>query len=117
MKKKRLTLDIQRFGDGMGNGAEVSNNSSEASNNSSESENRAAGENTGEEGFEGLINGKYKKEFSEKVQSIIDKRFKKTKELEAFYEGASPSLTLIPFLTSLKNSSLSRSSLRMSKSG
>ena len=90
MKKKRLTLDIQRFGDGMGNGAEVSNNSSEASNNSSESENRAAGENTGEEGFEGLINGKYKKEFSEKVQSIIDKRFKKTKELEAFYEGASP---------------------------
>ena len=52
MKKKRLTLDIQRFGDGMGNGAEVSNNSAEASNNSSESENRAAGENTGEEGFE-----------------------------------------------------------------
>ena len=73
MKKKRLTLDIQRFGDGIGNGAEVSNNSAEASNNSSESENRVAGENTGEEGFEGLINGKYKKEFSDcgaKVEKI-----------------------------------------------
>lgn len=46
----------------------------------------------GEDDFSTLINGKYKKEFSEKVQEIIDKRFKKTKALERFYNDAYPIL-------------------------
>ena len=34
-----------------------------------------------EENFETLINGKYKEDFSKKVQSILDKRFKKSGKL------------------------------------
>lgn len=45
---------------------------------------------TGEESFSELINGKYKNEFSEKVQAIIDRRFKKMKELETFSDEVSP---------------------------
>ena len=37
----------------------------------------------GEDEFEQLIKGKYASRFAEKVQRIIDKRFKQTKELEA----------------------------------
>lgn len=47
----------------------------------------------GEDDFSALINGKYKKEFSERVQGIIDKRFKKTKDLERFYNEVSPILS------------------------
>lgn len=42
------------------------------------------------ESFESLIKGRYKDEFSKKTQEIIDKRFKRTKELESFFENASP---------------------------
>lgn len=44
----------------------------------------------GEESFEELINGKFKDEFSKRVQTIIDKRFKRTKELKSFFDGANP---------------------------
>lgn len=83
MEHKKMTLNIQLFSENGEYGADSSKNEGSG-------EKRAAGENTGDESFEGLINGKYKKDFSEKVQSIIDKRFKKTKELEAFYDRALP---------------------------
>ncbi len=43
-----------------------------------------------EDEFESLIGGKFKEQFTKKVQGIIDKRFKETKELEAYKEKVSP---------------------------
>lgn len=40
--------------------------------------------------FSQLINGKFKEQFSKKTQAIIDKRFKQTKELEAYKSKISP---------------------------
>ena len=40
--------------------------------------------------FEKLISGDYKEAFQSKVQSIIDRRFKETKNLEAAVGGMSP---------------------------
>ena len=42
--------------------------------------------------FDDLINGKFKEQFSKRTQAIIDKRFKQTKELEAFRDKAQPLL-------------------------
>lgn len=42
--------------------------------------------------FNELINGKFKEQFSKRTQAIIDKRFKQTKELEAFRDKAQPLL-------------------------
>lgn len=82
-------LNIQLFsqeGEALSEGA--------AQNGAEASENGAA-DLTGEESFEELIGGKFKKEFPEKVQGIIDKRFKKTKELERFYDDAAPLLNAL----------------------
>lgn len=46
-------------------------------------------ENCDEE-FSQLINGKFKEQFTKKTQAIIDKRFKETKELEAYKSRVSP---------------------------
>lgn len=43
-----------------------------------------------EEEFSRLINGKFKDNFTKKTQEIIDKRFKQTKELEAYKSRVSP---------------------------
>lgn len=40
--------------------------------------------------FNDLVNGKFKEQFSKRTQVIIDKRFKQTKELEAFRDSAQP---------------------------
>lgn len=40
--------------------------------------------------FSELIHGKYKNQFAEKTQAIIDKRFKEFKSLEAYKEKVSP---------------------------
>ncbi len=40
--------------------------------------------------FNQLINGKFKEQFTKKTQAIIDKRFKTTKELEAYKEKIQP---------------------------
>ncbi len=42
--------------------------------------------------FNDLINGRFKEQFSKRTQAIIDKRFKTTKELEAFREKTQPLL-------------------------
>ncbi len=44
----------------------------------------------GDSEFNQLINGKFKEQFTKKTQEIIDKRFKQTKELEAYKERFSP---------------------------
>ncbi len=45
--------------------------------------------------FNELINGKFKEQFSKRTQAIIDKRFKQTKELEAFRDKAQPLLGVL----------------------
>ena len=42
--------------------------------------------------FNDLVNGRFKEQFSKRTQAIIDKRFKATKELEAFKDKAQPIL-------------------------
>jgi hypothetical protein len=43
-----------------------------------------------EDEFSELINGKFKEQFTRKTQAIIDKRFKETKNLEAYKNNVSP---------------------------
>lgn len=45
---------------------------------------------TGDDEFSQLISGKFKDQFTKKTQAIIDKRFKQTKELEAYKSKISP---------------------------
>lgn len=51
----------------------------------------AAG-NIAQDEFDELINGRFKEQFTKKTQAIIDKRFKQTKELEAYKEKVSPTV-------------------------
>lgn len=81
--KRKLKLNLQLFSE---NGAEV---------NSETGENLTvdAGQNERngiEEEFENLINNKFKEQFKARTQSIIDKRFKETKQLEEFKTKVSP---------------------------
>ncbi len=86
MKNKRnfLLPDFQLFAE---NGAE---DGTKTENTGDETGNDADCEKNENDSFESLINGKYKEDFSKRTQEIIDKRFKKTKELESFYEKTSP---------------------------
>lgn len=45
--------------------------------------------------FEALISGEYKDAFSQRVQSIIDKRFKEAKTIEAQYKALKPALDIL----------------------
>ena len=47
------------------------------------------------EAFESLIRGEYKAEFDERVQRIIDRRFRDLKRLEAQAERAKPLFQLL----------------------
>lgn len=87
MEKTRYTLDLQFFADeGAGNsdgetGVEIA----------------AAGQDsadglTAQNEFNELISGKFKQQFTEKTQAIIDKRFKQTKELEDYKNRVSPAV-------------------------
>ena len=51
-----------------------------------------ASETDPETEFNDLVNGRFKEQFSKRTQAIIDKRFKATKELEAFKDKAQPIL-------------------------
>lgn len=79
-----LTPDLQLFG-GEGQQAQVGETGESVA---------AAGQETVEvnedEEFDRLINGRFKDKFTKKTQAIIDKRFKTTKELEAYKEKTSP---------------------------
>ncbi len=55
----------------------------------------SASENDPDTEFNDLINGKFKEQFSKRTQAIIDKRFKQTKELEAFKDKAQPLISTL----------------------
>ncbi len=84
-KQKTLWLNLQLFAEG-GEGADGATTGDDGA----DAEQMEKVNN--DEEFAALINGKFKEQFTKKTQEIIDKRFKKTKELEAFKERVSPTL-------------------------
>lgn len=66
------------------------------------SEDADSGKGGGAEEFETLIKGEYRDAFSKKCQSLIDRRFKETKELEGFRAEALPIIDLLSEKLNLK---------------
>ncbi len=89
MKKFIYTVNLQLFAgegsDGQGNVTGVENTVD-----AEQKENR---EVNGDDEFSELISGKFKEQFTKKTQAIIDKRFKETKNLEAYKNNVSPVVT------------------------
>lgn len=87
MKNKWYTPDLQLFA------CEAAGNV----NGETGAESAAAGqigaeEQTADNEFSELVNGKFKEQFAKKTQAIIDKRFKQTKELEEYKAKVSPAI-------------------------
>ncbi len=86
MKNKFIyTLDLQLFS------GEAEGANSEAS--GDDVADAGQTEQVTDDEFSQLINGKFKEQFTKKTQAIIDKRFKQTKELEAYKSRVSPVIT------------------------
>lgn len=66
------------------------------------SEDGDSGKGGSAEEFETLIKGEYRDAFSKKCQSLIDRRFKETKELEGFRAEALPIIDLLSEKLNLK---------------
>lgn len=82
--KKEIKLNLQLFaesGDGV---------NSESGESSSVDAGQVENVVTADEEFQSLIDGKFKEQFRKRTQSIIDKRFKETKQLEDFKSSVSP---------------------------
>ena len=83
--KKKIKLNLQLFSENGGEGV-----NSESGENISVDAEQVENEVTADEEFESLIDGKFKEQFRRRTQSIIDKRFKETKQLEEFKSSVSP---------------------------
>lgn len=81
--KRKIKLNLQLFaesGDGVNSQAgDVNSVDAEQVKNA-----------TADEEFESLIDGKFKEQFRKRTQSIIDKRFKETKQLEEYRASVAP---------------------------
>lgn len=90
MKKfnfEERTFDIQLFSEGAETGGESSADAGQET---------AAGYDTDTDNeFSELIKGKYKDAFAKKTQTIINRRFKETKELEEYKTGAEKVLSAL----------------------
>ena len=97
MKNNWYRLNLCAFSDGEGEGAEISETGDEKAlaNADAVQENGTAlsAETDRAEQFRNLIDGEFKDEFTKRMQSIIDKRFKETKLLETEKESLSPLLS------------------------
>ena len=82
---KNYTFDLQLFA---GEGAEGVN--AQTGENFADAGQKNTEELNADEEFSQLVNGKFKEQFTKKTQAIIDKRFKQTKELEAYKSRVSP---------------------------
>ncbi len=83
--KKKFKLNLQLFSENGGEGV-----NSESGENISVDAGQVEKEITADEEFQSLIDGKFKEQFRKRTQSIIDKRFKETKQLEEFKSSVSP---------------------------
>lgn len=97
MKNNWYRLNLCTFSDGEGEGAEFSetgdNRASKNADAVQEDGTALSDKNDRAEQFRSLIDGEFKDEFTKKMQSIIDKRFKETKLLETEKESLSPLLS------------------------
>ena len=86
MKKFIFTVKLQLFA---GEGSDSQGNVTGVENtvDAEQIENNAV---NADDEFSELINGKFKEQFTRKTQAIIDKRFKETKNLEAYKNNVSP---------------------------
>ncbi len=86
-KTRKFKLNLQLFSE---NGAEAAGSESgEATAVDAEQQENTV---TAEDEFDELIGGKFKEQFRRRTQSIIDKRFRETKQLEEFKQTVSPLL-------------------------
>ena len=100
-KQENLILNLQLFSAESGNdGVNVESGENNIADAGQSTENYAL---NNDEEFENLINGKFKEQFHKRTQSIIDKRFKETKELEEFKEKVSPLLEKLNEKYSVEN--------------
>ncbi|MBE6747905.1 MAG: hypothetical protein E7557_01590 [Ruminococcaceae bacterium] len=83
--KRKEKLNLQLFSE---SGVEAVN--SQSGENISADAGQVENSVTADDEFESLIDGKFKEQFRKRTQSIIDKRFKETKQLEEFKESVSP---------------------------
>lgn len=86
MEKFIYRINLQLFA-GEGNDGQVNQTGDE---NTVDAEQTQATQVNAEAEFSELINGKFKEQFTKKTQAIIDKRFKETKNLEAYKSMVSP---------------------------
>lgn len=91
-------LSLCAFGESEGaNAAKLGKTGEEGSGDSADAVQKNStgfsGEQTPEDRFSEMINGEFKDEFTKKMQSVIDKRFKETKKLQSERDALSPLLS------------------------
>ena len=87
MKKLIYTVNLQLFA---GEGSDGQGNDVTGVENTADAEQVEKIDVNADDEFSLLINGKFKEQFTKKTQAIIDKRFKETKNLEAYKNNVSP---------------------------
>ena len=87
MKKLIYTVNLQLFA---GEGSDGQGNDVTGVENTADAEQVEKNDVNADDEFSLLINGKFKEQFTKKTQAIIDKRFKETKNLEAYKNNVSP---------------------------
>ncbi len=97
MKNHWYRLSLSAFGDGEGALAQGSGKTGEQGDFSAdaarENSTEMSGEESREQRFQKLIGEEFKDEFTKKMQSVIDRRFKETKRLESEREALTPILS------------------------
>lgn len=88
--KKKIKLNLQLFAENGGEGV-----ISESGEGNTVDAGQVENEITADEEFESLIDGKFREQFRKRTQSIIDKRFKETKQLEEFKDSVSPLVAML----------------------
>lgn len=91
MKEKTLNLQLFAEDEGM---AETNPPATDTADSAEMQNQTATGNETTEPSFDELISGKYKKDFDNRVQGIIKKRFKDNKQLEARAKEMDPVIEL-----------------------
>ena len=87
MKKLIYTVNLQLFA---GEGSDGRGNDVTGVEDTADAEQIEENDVNADDEFSLLINGKFKEQFTKKTQAIIDKRFKETKNLEAYKNNVSP---------------------------
>ena len=96
MENHRYRLSLCAFGDGEGafaGGGKTGEQGNDSADAVQENGTAMSGEQSREQRFQQLIGEEFKDEFTKKMQSVIDRRFKETKRLESEREALAPILS------------------------